>query len=233
MLSEIALLLLLFTQKISVVWLIIPLLIYVFLLILGSIFINLNFYLNSVGRLENKKAILLSFDDGPDPILTPQILDLLKKYNRKAIFFLIGEKVEKNPGLVKQIYEAGHWIGNHSYTHGFNFDWKSSKNMEAEIKLCNQAIEDACGHKVLIFRPPFGVTNPNLAKALKRSALKSVSWSFRSFDTGKKSAEKISRKLKQKIRGGEILLFHDNREKSKEVLQQSMDFLSTFEQGEI
>ncbi len=231
--TEIALLLLVSTQEMNLLWLSIPVIIYLIFLILGSIFINLNFYLKSDSKLKNKNAVLLSFDDGPDPLITPQILDLLRKYNRKALFFLIGEKVEKYPDLVKQIYEEGHWIGNHTYTHSLSFDWKSSKKMEAEIKRCNQAVKETCGHSILIFRPPYGVSNPNLAKAVKRVGLKSVSWSFRSFDTGKKSAERISRKLKLKIRGGEILLFHDNREKSIAVLKQNMDFLSTFEQGEI
>jgi len=232
-LSELILFLLLYFQLINPIFILLTALIYLLFLIFGSVYIKRNFYLKSISKLKNNKAILLSFDDGPDPEITPKILKVLETYNRKAIFFLIGEKAEKFPTLVKELLAKGHSIGNHSYTHGKYFDLQSSTKMAEEIKKTTKILEDISGDSVPYFRPPYGVTNPILNSALKKTNLISVAWSFRSFDTGKRNAEAIAQRVKKEIKGGEILLFHDNREKSLEILKLVMPFLSKFEQGEI
>jgi len=217
----------------SAFYILFPLFIYPLFLIYGSVFIKANFYFKSVKKLSNSKAILLTFDDGPDPEITPQILKLLEDYDRKAIFFLIGEKAKIYPELVKEIYEKGHGIGNHSYTHEKWFDMRSSATMTKELEETSSVLEESTGEKISYFRPPYGVTNPNLKKAIKATKLKSIAWSFRSLDTGKRSAEEISQRIEKEIKGGEILLFHDNRAKAVEILKSSLPFLSTFEQGDI
>ncbi|HAG16939.1 MAG TPA: polysaccharide deacetylase family protein [Bacteroidales bacterium] len=220
-------------QWVSVLFLIFPLIVFLVFLVYGSTVIQSNFYFESHNSLTNPKAVLLTFDDGPNPIITPQILELLKKNNRKAVFFLIGEKAQKYPDLVAKIAESGHTIGNHSFSHSYFFDLKSPRKMIDEIRLTSELLEKQSEKKIVLFRPPFGVTNPNLRKALSITGLKSIGWSFRSFDTGNKPAEKIVSKIKRQIKGGEILLFHDNRPKSFEVLQLAMPFLNNFEQGEV
>jgi peptidoglycan/xylan/chitin deacetylase (PgdA/CDA1 family) len=210
-----------------------PFLIYPLFLIYGSIYIKSNFYFKSLKKLSNSKAVLLTFDDGPDPDITPQVLKLLDDYDRKAIFFLIGEKAIKYPELIKEIHQRGHVIGNHSYTHEKWFDMRSSSIMIQELKQTNAVLENSIGEEIAYFRPPYGVTNPNLRRALINTKLKSIAWSFRSFDTGKQSATQISQRLEKEIKGGDILLFHDNREKALEVLKRSLPFLTKFEQGDI
>ncbi len=220
-------------RLINPLYILLPFLIYPLFLVYGSVFIKGNFYFKSLKKLSNSKAVLLTFDDGPDPVITPQILKLLDDYNRKAVFFLIGDKAEKHPELLKEILQKGHTIGNHSYTHEKWFDIRSSKTMTKELEKCTTTLESSVGEEIEYFRPPYGVSNPNLKRALEKTKLRSIAWSFRSFDTGKKSASQISQRLEKEIKGGEILLFHDDREKALEVLKLSLPFLTKFEQGDL
>jgi len=214
-------------------FILVPIFFYLLLLIYGSICIKCNYYLKSINQLIDNKAVLITFDDGPDPEITPQILKLLDEYDRKAIFFIIGKKALKFPDLVKAIHQKGHIIGNHSFWHSFFFPFKSSNKMVDEMKNASEIIYKIIGEKPLYFRPPFGVTNPNLKKALQISQMQSIGWTFRSFDTGRQSSHQIVARLMNKIKGGEILLFHDNRAKSLDILKEFMPFLIKFEQGVI
>ena len=199
--------------------------IYMLIIVLGVVFIQWNFYVKSIKRLPNKKQVLLSFDDGPDPVLTPLILDILDDYQAKAIFFVIGEQAEKSPLLLKEIKRRGHIIGNHSYSHSNFFDFFSVKSMIAEVEKTNEIITKTIETKVSYFRPPFGVTNPRIAKMLNKTGMKSVAWSFRSYDGGGRSKDKIIKKMKNKMRGGDILLFHDNRNQTPDILKEALPWL--------
>ncbi len=169
---------------------------------------------------ENKARIQLSFDDGPHPTITPQILRILKKYNQKALFFCIGKNIEKYPETAKQIVQEGHKIGNHSYSHAYTFDFFSVKKVQKELQKTNEIIEKITGTECTVFRPPYGVTNPNIAKAVKNLNMQAVGWSIRSLDTlGDK--ESIKNRIK-KAKPGDIILFHDTKENTPEILE---DFL--------
>ena len=198
---------------------------YVSLIVMGSSSIRFNFYLKSLKRGNtSKKIISLSFDDGPDIVVTPHILKLLENYNIPASFFCIGEKIEKNPDLLKEIYSKGHIIGNHSYSHSKIFDLRSTKNMIKEIENTNEIIKKTIGKETLLFRPPFGVTNPLLAKAIKRTGVISVGWSLRSWDTNGKVNQVVNR-LKRKVHPGDVILFHDNRANTVEILSKFLPYL--------
>lgn len=199
--------------------------IYLLVLILGSVFIQLNIYTQSICKIEDKENILLTFDDGPDEINTPKTLDLLDQFQAKAVFFLIGQQVEQYPELVKEIHERGHLIGNHSYSHSNRFPIFSTNKMLGEIEETNDLIKRAIGEEPIFFRPPFGVTNPRINRLIKRSGMKSVGWSFRSYDGGNRPKEKIIESVKNKVRGGEILLFHDNRAETIEILKEVLPWL--------
>jgi len=161
-------------------------LIYFTLLIVGSIKINWNFYLKSYSHdRRDLPEIALSFDDGPNEQFTPKILEILKRNNVTATFFCIGQKIEKNPEILNQIIKDGHIVGNHSYSHSFWFDFFPPIKIAREIKRTDQLIIKLTGKNPVLFRPPYGVTNPFLCKALKKTGHKSVSWSLRSFDTNK------------------------------------------------
>ncbi len=202
---------------VSFYWLVLWVNLYVIVLVLGAIFIRWNFYVKSVHSLGDKQLLALTFDDGP-AAFTEAILETLKRENVKATFFMIGKHAAAHPQLVKQCFDAGHGIGNHSYHHGFHFDWKSSKGMREEIEETNSVLEAITGEKPTLFRPPYGVTNPNLAKAVQQSGMKSIGWSVRSFDTTAKDANALLARVSGKIKGGDILLLHDSISLTAEIL---------------
>lgn len=213
-------------------WIGLIILIYIGLLFLGSYYIQWNFYLKSQLRLplirlsweKNKialeqqgKKVALTFDDGPADY-TESILDILKKAQVKASFFIIGDQVTGREGLLKRMQEEGHVIGNHSMHHGRNFDWKSSRSMIKEINAANEKIESVTGQAVKLFRPPFGVTNPNVRKAVQATGMKSIGWTIRSFDTVTASKEKLLQRIMRKLKPGAIILLHDRCAITKEIL---------------
>ncbi|HET8573298.1 MAG TPA: polysaccharide deacetylase family protein [Edaphocola sp.] len=205
-------------------WLPVILLAYLIIIILGSIFIRWNFYIRSKNKLprlrlhfnpkgfglsHHEKAVALSFDDGPGDH-SPTVLDILKKERVPATFFLIGRQIEGKEKIVRRMVEEGHEIGGHSFSHGRDFDWKSSKEMLSEILSANMAIESIIQKPVRLFRPPYGVTNPNLAKAVHQAGMASVGWSIRSLDTIARSEKKLLKRLLRKIKPGAIILLHDH-----------------------
>ena len=138
----------------------------------GSRDIHSDFYLKSICKgNRDKREVALTFDDGPDAQVTPMILDVLKEHNIKATFFIIGSKAEMNPELLKRIDKEGHIIGGHSYSHHFFFDFFSSSKMIREMKKTENMIHSIIGKKICLFRPPYGVTNPPLAKSIQSSAV--------------------------------------------------------------
>lgn len=204
-------------------WLVITLLAYLLLLAAGSFFIRWNFYLRSLHRLpmlqvqfkdgqfgisKRGKQVALTFDDGP-ATPTATILDILKAEQVKATFFIIGRQIAGNEALLKRIQEEGHVLGNHSFDHRSDFDWQSAKRMQAELQQTNTAISTITGQEVKLFRPPYGVTNPNLAKAIRLCGLRSIGWTLRSYDTVARDEEKLLKKLVRKSRPGSIILLHD------------------------
>lgn len=208
----------------SLWWLPMILLIYLIILILGSVFVRWNFYIKSQNKLprlrlhfnqkgfgmsQHDKAVALSFDDGPGDY-SSIVLDILKREKVPATFFLIGRQIEGKEEIVRRIAKEGHEIGGHSFSHSRNFDWKSSKEMLSEILSANEAIEAIIQRPVRLFRPPYGVTNPNLAKAVHNSGMKSVGWNIRSLDTVARSEEKLLKRILRKAKPGAIILLHDH-----------------------
>lgn len=203
----------------------IPVVLYLILLVLGSVFIGFNFYFHSVCKAATKeRKIALTFDDGPHPEVTLKLLEILEKYNFQAAFFCIGKNVNLYRPVLKKIVESGHLVGNHSYSHHRWFDLFASKKMADEIVAANKEIERVAGRKPLLFRPPYGVTNPMLTRALQQTGMIPVGWSLRSFDTVH-AKEKVLRKLKKKTKPGDIVLFHDTREKITGIVEEYAGWL--------
>lgn len=177
----------------------------------ASVSISAGIYVRAFCRAKrDSKVIALSFDDGPDPLWTHRVLEVLKRYNVKATFFCIGEKVDKNPLLAKQIVEEGHLIGNHTYCHSPYFPLFGRKKMVADLQRCSAAITKAVGDEVSLFRPPFGVTNPTVSYAVRKLNYKVVGWSIRSFDTMNREREKVLNRIVRKSHSGGVVLMHDN-----------------------
>lgn len=210
----------------SIVWLIIPMVVLILSFILGSIFIKANFFLPSICNAEGKdKQIALSFDDGPHPTITNELLDLFQKENVKASFFCIGKEVAKHPEIVKRAYNEGHVIANHSWSHSNFIDFNSNKKWENELNQTNEIIFETIGKRPVFFRPPFGVTTPHLARALESTKMNSIAWSLRTMDTVAKSEEALLAKVKSKVKAGDIILFHDTQEISPKVVSKLISYL--------
>ncbi len=210
----------------SLLWLFIPVFVYSVLLFFGSKNICSQFYVKAKCKDSEKSKIHLTFDDGPHPEITPQILDILKKYNQKAMFFCIGKNIEQYPEISKQIHDEGHTIGNHSFSHSFYFDFFRTKKVIAELEKTNTLIKNITGKECKIFRPPYGVTNPNIAKAVKKLNLQLIGWKIRSLDTVKN--KKTVLKRLEKAKPGDIILFHDTKKHTPEILD---EFLRSYIQN--
>ncbi len=157
-----------------------------------------------------RKTLTLTFDDGPDAETTTLILDILQKYKLSAAFFIIGEKIEGNEGIIKRMVSEGHIIGNHSWSHSYLWDFYPSVKMANEIERTIRETEKFTGKRMKLFRPPYGVINPLVAKALVKTGVKTVAWSFRSFDTAAMDPLALLAKTIIKTSPGDVMLFHDN-----------------------
>ena len=194
---------------------------------IASFNISWNYHLTSFSFLPNcpDKKVAITFDDGPNPEYTPQILALLRQYQIKATFFCIGTHIEKHPELLKKIVAEGHTIGNHSYSHSGRFSFYKAEKIAAELKQTNTLVKKLTNHEMAFFRPPFGVTNPNIKKALAITRHKSIGWSVRSFDTYIKQKEKILKRITKNLKGGDIILLHDTTQQTVEILKDFIIFL--------
>jgi peptidoglycan-N-acetylglucosamine deacetylase len=189
---------------------IILLCLYTLCLIWGSYYVGSGFYFKIVCSAKTEeKEIAISFDDGPLPEFTPQVLQILKENGVSAAFFCIGKRVEEHPALFKRIIEEGHLIGNHSYSHHPWFDLFSAGKMYADLQKMDSAVNRISGLKPRLFRPPYGVTNPNLKKAVIKGNYVSVGWNIRSLDTIIKDDRKLLKKVTGLLKPGAVVLFHD------------------------
>ena len=154
-------------------------------------------------------AIAITFDDGPISGKTEKILEVLKFHNVQAAFFCIGNQVARNSTLAKQIHNDGHLLGNHSYWHKSTFDLQSTKKIQDELNATDIVIQNTIGLKPIFFRPPYGVTNPMVARAIVKGGYKTIGWSIRSFDTTTKDREALFSRVTKSLKSGDIVLFHD------------------------
>ncbi|WP_264564768.1 polysaccharide deacetylase family protein [Flavobacterium sp. N3904] len=194
--------------------------------LIGSSFISLNYHVNAYcnNPTETDKKIAITFDDGPHDFTLP-VLDVLKKYNVKATFFCIGKNVESHPENLKKIIDEGHVIGNHSYSHSSVFDFYRKDRVIAEIKKTDALIESVTGKKTTLFRPPYGVTNPSIRRALAVTKHKTIGWNIRSLDGIIKNEKFIFERVIKRIKPGGIVLLHDTSLQTVIVLEQILQFL--------
>lgn len=156
-----------------------------------------------------RHQIAITFDDGPDPIVTPQILAILECYQAKATFFCIGQQAQKHPELIQKIIRNGHQVENHSYRHRKNFAFLGPKRAFEEISQAQQALQTLTATTPRFFRPMAGIRNPLLDPVLHKLDMRLVSWSHRGFDTQIKKTDRVLRLLNKGLRAGSILLLHD------------------------
>nr|MBF0221430.1 polysaccharide deacetylase family protein [Desulfobulbaceae bacterium] len=153
-------------------------------------------------------GVAITFDDGPSPASTPDLLKLLAKYNLKATFFVIGEKAAAYPQLIRDILTQGHSVANHSYRHDSLLMFKSYRDLKNDIQT-TQSILEGIGVRPHLFRSPAGITNPRLKAVLAEIGLTMVNFSCRIFDYGNKRIDGLAAKVLARIRPGDILMLHD------------------------
>lgn len=160
-----------------------------------------------VGR--SGTAVALTIDDGPDPAVTPRVLEQLAEHAARATFFCVGERVERYPELAREIVRRGHAIENHSQSHRHAFSLLGPRGMLAEIAAAQSAITRVTGIAPIFFRAPAGLRNPFLEPVLTRLELRLASWTRRGFDTVEGNPDVVYRRLTRGLRNGDILLLHD------------------------
>jgi len=213
------------------IYLVIFILLLLGFLVYASAYIGSGIYVKAECRIPtDEKLIALTFDDGPNAITTPKILSILKKYEIKAVFFCTGKQLENNLSLAQRIVDEGHIIGNHTFNHSRFFPFYSVKKMSLEIEKCGKIIEKINQKNTeKFFRPPFGVTNPNLRKALKNKGYRVIGWNIRSLDTVISSPNRLLNYVMNKITPGSIILFHDTKPQTVDILEKLI--ISSKEKG--
>lgn len=179
----------------------------------------------AIRSIENSDSLYLSFDDGPDPTLTPHVLDLLKKHNAKATFFVIAVKAKNHKDIIERIQKEGHSIGNHSLDHSYSQFFKGYKAMKNWI-LQSESMLRELDIKSVGFRPPVGIRTPELAKALRELNLPLILWEQRCYDGVFKFSKEKALKLAKQCKAGDIVLFHDVQKPQNQKV--FLDSLSLF-----
>ncbi len=156
-----------------------------------------------------RREVALTIDDGPDPEVTPQVLDLLDAAGQRATFFCIAERVTRHPELARVIVARGHSIQNHTAKHRHDFSFLGPRGYAAEIARAQDMLTDITGQRPICFRAPAGLRNPFLAPVLHRLGLVLVSWTRRGFDTRERDPAKVLARLMHRLAAGDILLLHD------------------------
>ncbi|SOZ08221.1 polysaccharide deacetylase family protein [Cupriavidus taiwanensis] len=155
-------------------------------------------------------CVALTFDDGPNPDLTPQVLDLLDQHGASATFFCIGERAAAHPELVREIVRRGHAVENHSMYHRLHFSTFGPGRMQRDIAAAQQVLAEITGEAPRFFRAPAGLRNPFLEPVLCRLGLQLAAWTRRGFDTlNGNNAARVARRLYGTLAARDILLLHD------------------------
>lgn len=169
----------------------------------------------------DEKIIALTFDDGPDPMDTPEILELLKKYDIKATFFVVGKKVEMYPELAKREAFEGHELANHTYSHLYLNKQMSEERIHNEIVKAEETIFNITGQRPTLFRPPGGFYNEKVIRVLKSSGYQIIMWSWHqdARDWDRPGVHKIVNSILQKTQKGDIVLLHDYVEGKTQTIE--------------
>lgn len=189
----------------------------------GSYFIQSGFFLKAYcAGDDNKGQIAITFDDGPHEN-TPIILDVLKKNNATASFFCIGNNITGRENIISRISGEGHVISNHSFSHHNLFDFFSVKKLRQDVSKTDDLIFQCTGKRNKLFRPPFGVTTPNIAQMVREMDYKVIGWNLRSYDTTIKDHGRLLKRILNGIKNGSVILLHDTTPGIEIVLQKILD----------
>jgi peptidoglycan/xylan/chitin deacetylase (PgdA/CDA1 family) len=185
-----------------------------------SFFICSGYHMKALcNAVTEEKVVSITFDDGPDPELTPKLLDQLKTLGIPATFFCIGHKMKGNEDILKRMHLEGHLTGIHSYSHSNWFDLFSPIRMRRELEKSAQTVFEATGRKPLLFRPPYGVINPMLKRALHGTGFYVIGFSNRAWDTSSRKKEIILARIMNNLNPGDIILLHDTVPETIDIIK--------------
>lgn len=153
--------------------------------------------------------VALTFDDGPDPAVTPRVLDLLDEAGARASFFVVGRRAAAAPELVAEMGRRGHKLENHTWSHAWTFALRGPRGLAREVARAQEAIAELAGRRPAWFRPPAGMRTPLLAGVLAGQGLELASWTRRGLDTVSRAPERIAGRLLRGLAAGDVLLLHD------------------------
>lgn len=172
------------------------------------------------------EGVWITIDDGPDADTTPKLLEILEREGAVATFFVIGMRAEKNVELIRDIVRRGHQLGNHTQTHPASRFWSSGgRTMWAELSYCQSTLHNICGVVPTWFRAPVGHYNFQTHPVAKELGLRIASWSSRGFDAVRKDVSKILASIERDLKPGAVVLLHDVRPVSAEVLEGTLKLL--------
>ena len=157
----------------------------------------------------DQRQVAITIDDGPDPQVTPRVLDILDHYQAKATFFCIGKQAQRHADLCRDIIRRGHAIENHSWSHHTLFSLFGPWSISREVSAAQTTISEICGQVPRFFRPTAGLRNLALEPVLIHHGLQLCSWSKRGFDTRVRDGNAVFNSLTRNLKGGDILLLHD------------------------
>lgn len=195
-------------------------------LVWASASIRSGVYLKALceARGEERK-VALTFDDGPDEEMTPRLIELLRCYKAKATFFVVGDKARQHPELVQRLVAEGHTLGNHTLHHSPFSPLCTSQHYYEELFWGRDVVARLTGRRMKLYRPPFGVTNPPIARAVKALGLTTVGWSVRSLDTTRLGEERVLRRIEKGLKPGAVILLHDGLPQSDRLLEKVLQLL--------
>lgn len=163
-----------------------------------------------------EKEVCLTFDDGPDDIVTPQVLDILKKYKVKGNFFFKGNRIRKYPDVVKRTYREGNLVLSHAYSHQ-ELNKINAYDIDKEIWATEKAFEEVLGVKPALIRPPFGSTNTDVINEISSNGCKMILWSIDTLDWSQREKQNIVKNVLDNVRAGDIILMHCDEDKQVTV----------------
>lgn len=174
------------------------------------------FYKTLVRGQPDRPHVALTFDDGPDPLVTPAVLDILARYQARATFFVIGRYLDRHRTLGERLHREGHELGNHSWRHSPFQNFYSAAGHGVEIDRCAELIKAVTGsRREPWYRPPIGLKSPAMARAAHKRNLKVVAWSIHSRDTMARDPRTIAHGVVSRIRAGDIVLLHDGHDREQ------------------
>jgi peptidoglycan/xylan/chitin deacetylase (PgdA/CDA1 family) len=165
------------------------------------------------GLPRTSKQIALTYDDGPNDPYTMQLLDVLARHDVRVTFFMIGKFVRQKPEIVRAAAQAGHVIGNHTFTHP-KLLFESAESTRKELQDCTATLTDVIGEHSNLFRPPFGWRRPATLRIVRELGLVPVMWNITAYDWSAASAKAIEQKVERHLHGGNVILLHDGRHRA-------------------